>query len=324
MSRLILILGLLLAACDVSAATAPESRLLLIDDSIKHVYLQPNHSSFQSRDVRPAGGFPWEPEPPGFGEKLAGATVAVLLMGPSGAGYAMAQGQAEALQARREWLEPLLRILAADDALQKRALASLRTGLAGIGMPVDRIVISSEAKGSILQRAARDESLAVVIRARQGAMVSLTPEDRRVVLDMWIENHERPNQRFRHRTGHFPLRYVSAAMEGARAIDLWAKDDAAHFWGELDRGLRALVSASVMEMPGEVGEEERVALDHAGRGERFHGRLMQRVGDMAYIAEPDGGLMIVHDRVPLESGPGKEGSDSESSDQPSLSSEPET
>jgi hypothetical protein len=296
MSKLMWILGLLSFACTLSATPASEGRLLLVDDAVDHVSLVADHRGFQSRDVRPQGGFAWEPERYSVGKKLAIATAAVLIMGPSGTGYAMSQEQGELLQARRQWLEPLLRITRTDNALRSRLLAVLRASLADAGTPVDRVVISPEAAGAVLSRAARDESLAVVVRARQGSIVSLTPDDRRLVVEMWVEGYERPSTRFRKRSGQFPLRYVSGPLEAERPIEAWSKDDAAIFWSELERGVRTLVAASAMHVDEDVSDAERVAITHTARGEEFRGRLIKRAGDVAYIAEKNGGLMIVHDQ----------------------------
>jgi hypothetical protein len=303
MSKLMWILALLCFACSVSATPVPEGRFLLVDDAVDHVSLVADHRGFQSPDIRPQGGFAWEPEPFSTGKKLAIATAAVLLMGPSGAGYASAQEQGAVLQARRQWLDPLLRITRNDNALRSRLLAVLRASLADAGAPVDRVVISPEAAGAVLSRAARDESLAVVVRARHGSIVSLTADDRRLVVEMWAEGYERPGTRFRKRSGRFPLRYVSGPLDGERPIEAWSKDNAAIFWSELERGVRALVAASAMHVDEDVSDTERVAITHTMRGEEFRGRLIRRAGDIAYIAEKNGGLMIVHDQ-PIPSAPG--------------------
>jgi hypothetical protein len=298
MSRLMGMLGLVLFACGTAVAEtpSPEGRLLLVDDAAGRVSLEAYHGGFQSPDMRPAGGFAWEPEPYSTGKKLAIATAAVLIMGPYAAGYGAGQEQGERLSARQQWLDPLMRITTADNALKNRMLASLRASLAEKGTPVGRVVVSPDAAGAVLPRAARDETWAVVVRARQNAMVSVTPDDRRIVVDMWLETYERPASRFRKRSGHFPMRYVSGPADGERPLDVWVQDGAAIFWSELERGVRALVSASTMDIDENVSASEQVAITHAAHGEEFRGRLVKRAGDLVYIAEESGGLMIVHDR----------------------------
>lgn len=291
-------LGLALAAAGTAAAATPSTpaRLLLIDDAVGRVSIEAYHGSFQSPEVRPSEGFAWEPEPYSTGKKLAIATAAVLLVGPYGAGHGGLQEQGERLRARRQWLDPLTRITDADGALKSRMLAFLRTDLAEAGAPVGRAVVSADAAGTVLPRAARDETSAIVVRARQNAMVSVTPDDRRIVVDMWLEAYERPGSRFRKRSGDFPMRYVSGPADGERPLDVWTRADGAIFWKELELGVRALVSASMMDFDTDASETERVPITHVARGEEFRGRLIKRAGDLVYIAEKGGGLMIVHDR----------------------------
>jgi hypothetical protein len=195
-----------------------------------------------------------------------------------------------------------------DGALKQRVLDSLGAALAEAGHPIARKVLAPEASQNFLRQAVGQARPATVFMfdAKAGPIVSLSGDNKRVVLTTDIAVFERRNNRYT-QTRTLRMSYVSRpAPEGADAIAYWAADGAKPVLEAVDDGLRRLVRAGIgpdaVTVP-EVDGKAQTALIVNGKPEAVRGVVLASGDGFVTVATPGEWIRILPAELPAAEAP---------------------
>lgn len=196
-----------------------------------------------------------------------------------------------------------------DGALKQRVLDSLGAALADAGHPIARKVLAPEASQNFLKQAVGQAKPGTVFMfdAKAGPIVSLSGDNRRVVLTTDVAVYERQSNNRYALARTLKLSYISRpAPEGADAIAYWAADGAKPVLEAVDDGLRRLVRAGIGPDPvtvPDVDGKTRTALIVNGKPEDVRGVVLESRDGFVTVAAPGEWIRVFPAEVPLEEPP---------------------
>lgn len=274
----------------VASVSVRAERLLVIHKSVRSLKTAIEPLRFENRRSRPEDDYQWARKP----GNPAGSVALTLAVSPiAGVGYAIAQMEA----ARERHAEPLLEQAGVAADFERRMFEIVRSELATQSVPVDRTVVTkAHGTGVPLSAASPDEDVAILIRPTGTNLVSLTANDRRLVVNLTVELYTRGSDTFRRGVVR-KVMYLSRPIDEAGAIDRWAENGAALFWSELEQGMRlslgtALADVKWNAVPGLTGT---TLIKSANAGEEFDYRAWRRDGDLLYLTNSRDSITIIHD-----------------------------
>lgn len=196
-----------------------------------------------------------------------------------------------------------------DGVLKQRVLDALGAALAEVGHPIARKVLAPEASPNFLKQAVGQAKPGTVFMfdAKAGPIISLSGDNRRVVLITDVAVYERQsNQRYA-QTRTLRLSYVSrSAPEGTDAIAYWAADGARPVLDAVDDGLRRLVRAgfgpNAPTLP-EVDAKASTTLIINGKAEDVRGVVLHSEDGYVTLATPGEWLRILPAELPPTDSP---------------------
>lgn len=192
-----------------------------------------------------------------------------------------------------------------DGALKQRVLDTLGTALADAGHPIARKVLAPDASQNFLKQAVGQAKPGTVFMfdAKAGPIVSLSGDNRRVILTTNVAVYERQSNNRYALARTLKLSYISRpAPEGADAIAWWAADGAKPVLEAVDDGLRRLVRAGIGPDPvtvPEVDRKVRTALIVNGKPEDVRGVVLESRDGFVTVATPGEWIQVFPAEVPL-------------------------
>ena len=300
MRRFLLALALTLGAGTPAFAQAPvaDGDYLLIDKTIKTFYGQigyvpgtdaainalivnQSHQMAQLPGISP-------------GAAAAGGAVGGLV------GGIMIEAS---IQAARNREIATIRAPLNDGALKQRVLDSLAAAFAEVGHPIARRVLAPDANPNFLKQAVGQAKPATVFMfdAKAGPIVSLSGDNRRVVIYTDVAVYERRDNRYT-QTRTVRLSYVSRpAPDGQDPIAYWAGDNARPVLDAVDDGMRRLVRAGfgpdAVDAP-KVDDAAKTTLLVNGKPEEFRGVVLHSGDGFVTLATAGEWLRIVPAELP--------------------------
>ena len=200
-------------------------------------------------------------------------------------------------EAGRAYAAPLLDDAGVATAFHPRMTQIIHTELAARGAPIDRIVVTkAHGSGLPITAGGPDDDAAILIRPTGTHLVSLTSNDRRLVVNLTLELYERRSGSYRRGRGRQGM-YLSRPLDGTRAIDRWAADGAALFWSELEQGMRITLATALEEgiVPAMSTTPGATTIQSANAGEEFKYRAWRRDGDLLFLSGSRDAVTIIHD-----------------------------
>jgi hypothetical protein len=280
------------------AAAKEETSVLLLDDSASSVSGARHRLGFER--------FPIGEEKPIWIDPTGtwDSTGIALLTGGGliGAGF----GDAHAQEQRNASIELLRTAVEQGKRLQTAIDGAVRASASSHGFPIDETFVAHSVSEGFVLKAIPGEGTAVMVKRQTGMqLVTLSWDNRQPLLAFDVRRLlKREGVRLPVREQFArELRYVGyPAPDAANAVEYWAKDDAHRFMSEVEIGLAAMLPlawSTDLKVPS-ASRKDRVTLRVGDEQLEFPGRLWKQEAGLAYIANSDDGITIVHVQPPSE------------------------